>query len=67
MTSVDREHCLALVYDRRWQGSRIGAVWLGARHAVQELARVLNVPPQLAAPQALALPQVANGVPGIEP
>ena len=31
ITSLDRSHCLIMIYDRRWQTSRIGAVWLSAR------------------------------------
>jgi CheY-like chemotaxis protein len=41
-TSVDRRYSLAFIYDRRWQTNRVGAVWLTAKHSVQELARILS-------------------------
>ncbi len=41
LSSVGSDHCLALIYDRRWQTNRMGAVWLTARQAAQELARLL--------------------------
>ena len=54
LTSVDRSYCLIFIYDRRWQNNRVGAVWLTAKHGVQELARVLSNPP-LAGPPRLAV------------
>ena len=44
-TSVDHGHSLVFIYDRRWQTNRVGAVWLTARHNVQELARLLSNQP----------------------
>ncbi|MBI5564888.1 MAG: response regulator [Chloroflexi bacterium] len=41
-TSVDRSYSLVFIYDRRWQTNRVGAVWLTAKHSVQELARLLS-------------------------
>jgi CheY-like chemotaxis protein len=41
LSSVGAGHCVALIYDRRWQTSRMGAVWLTTRHSAQELARLL--------------------------
>jgi CheY-like chemotaxis protein len=41
-TSVDHCYSLVFIYDRRWQTNRVGAVWLTARHSVQELARLLS-------------------------
>ena len=46
LSSVGADHCVALIYDRRWQTSRMGAVWLTARHSAQEMARLLQQPPQ---------------------
>ena len=45
LSSVGTAHCVALIYDRRWQTSRIGAVWLTARHSAQELARLFEQSP----------------------
>ena len=42
LTSVDRAYSLVFIYDRRWQTNRVGAVWLTAKHSVQELARLLS-------------------------
>lgn len=39
--SVDAQHSLALVYDRRWQTNRIGAVWLTTKQALPEFSRLL--------------------------
>ena len=41
LSSVNTHHCLALIYDRRWQTNRMGAVWLTARQSAQEIARLL--------------------------
>lgn len=46
LSSVGANHCVALIYDRRWQTSRMGAVWLTARHSAQELARLLQQSPK---------------------
>jgi CheY-like chemotaxis protein len=46
LSSVGAAHCVALIYDRRWQTSRIGAVWLTARHSAQELVRLLQQSPK---------------------
>ncbi len=40
--SVDHCYSLVFIYDRRWQTNRVGAVWLTAKHSVQELARLLS-------------------------
>jgi CheY-like chemotaxis protein len=42
LTSVGVDHCVALIYDRRWQTNRMGTVWLTVRQSVQEMARVLQ-------------------------
>jgi CheY-like chemotaxis protein len=42
LTSVGVDHCVALIYDRRWQTNRIGTVWLTARQSAQEMARLLQ-------------------------
>ena len=42
LSSVGADHCVALIYDRRWQTSRMGTVWLTARQSAQEMARVLQ-------------------------
>jgi CheY-like chemotaxis protein len=44
LSSVGSDHCLALIYDRRWQTNRMGAVWLTTRQTGQELARLLAQP-----------------------
>jgi CheY-like chemotaxis protein len=44
LASVGTSHCLILIYDRRWQTSRMGTVWLTMRHAAQEIARLLAAP-----------------------
>jgi CheY-like chemotaxis protein len=41
LSSVGNDHCLALIYDRRWQTNRMGAVWLTTRQTAQEMARLL--------------------------
>ena len=41
LSSVNTHHCLALIYDRRWQANRMGAVWLTARQSAQEIAHLL--------------------------
>ncbi len=41
LTSVDEQHSLTLIYDRRWQTNRIGAVWLTTKQALPEIARLL--------------------------
>lgn len=41
LSSVGNDHCLALIYDRRWQTNRMGAVWLTTRQISQEMARLL--------------------------
>ena len=67
ITSLDRSHCLIMIYDRRWQTSRIGAVWLSARHAMQTLTGLLSIPPS---PPRLAqpvIPDYAQHSPMIEP
>src|SRR5512139_3147779 len=46
LSSVGVDHCVALIYDRRWQTSRMGTVWLTARQSAQEMARVLQHSPQ---------------------
>ncbi len=63
-TSVDRSYSLVFIYDRRWQTNRVGAVWLTAKHSVQELARLLSDqaapgPPRTAY-AALAVPAYAG-------
>ena len=45
LSSVGIDHCVALIYDRRWQTSRMGAVWLTARQSAQEMARLLRPSP----------------------
>ncbi len=42
LNSVGSDHCVTLIYDRRWQTSRMGTVWLTARQSAQEMARVLQ-------------------------
>jgi CheY-like chemotaxis protein len=42
LNSVGVNHCVALIYDRRWQISRMGTVWLTARQSAQEMARILQ-------------------------
>jgi DNA-binding response OmpR family regulator len=42
LNSVGTEHCVTLIYDRRWQISRMGTVWLTARQSAQEIARILQ-------------------------
>jgi CheY-like chemotaxis protein len=44
LSTVGSDHCIALIYDRRWQTNRMGAVWLTARQTAQELARLLAQP-----------------------
>ncbi len=44
LSSVSSEHCIVLIYDRRWQTNRMGAVWLTTRQTAQELARLLAQP-----------------------
>jgi len=46
LSSVGHDHCVALIYDRRWQSSRMGAVWLTARQGAQEMARLLQRSPK---------------------
>ncbi|CAG0926656.1 DNA-binding transcriptional regulator NtrC [Thermoflexales bacterium] len=41
LSSVGADHCMALIYDRRWQTNRMGTVWLTARQSAQEIARLL--------------------------
>jgi CheY-like chemotaxis protein/predicted regulator of Ras-like GTPase activity (Roadblock/LC7/MglB family) len=67
LTSVDRKYSLAFIYDRRWQTNRVGAVWLTAKHTVQELARLLSNQPQLGPPQARLVPDYALHIPSVEP
>jgi CheY-like chemotaxis protein len=50
-TSVDRCYSLVFIYDRRWQTNRVGAVWLTAKHSVQELARLLSNQPSPGPPR----------------
>ena len=42
LSSVGADHCVALIYDRRWQTNRMGTVWLTARQSAQEMARLLQ-------------------------
>ncbi len=42
LASVGANHCVALVYDRRWQTNRMGTVWLTTRQSAQEMARLLQ-------------------------
>jgi hypothetical protein len=44
LSSVGSDHCIALIYDRRWQTNRMGAVWLTTRQTAQELTRLLAQP-----------------------
>jgi CheY-like chemotaxis protein len=44
LSTVGSDHCIVLIYDRRWQTNRMGAVWLTARQTAQELARLLAQP-----------------------
>jgi CheY-like chemotaxis protein len=44
LSNVGADHCLVLIYDRRWQTNRMGAVWLTTRQTAQELARLLTSP-----------------------
>jgi DNA-binding response OmpR family regulator len=44
LSSVGADHCLVLIYDRRWQTNRMGTVWLTARQSAQEMARLLQQP-----------------------
>ena len=46
LSSVGTDHCIVLIYDRRWQTNRMGAVWLTTRQTAQELARLLAQPPR---------------------
>ncbi len=46
LNSVGADHCVALIFDRRWQTSRVGTVWLTARQSAQELARLLQHSPR---------------------
>ncbi len=41
LSSVGRDHCVTLIYDRRWQTNRMGTVWLTARQSAQEMVRLL--------------------------
>ena len=41
LTSLNGQHSLALIYDRRWQTNRIGAVWLTTKQALPEITRLL--------------------------
>jgi hypothetical protein len=43
---VGADHCVVLVFDRRWQTSRMGTVWLTARQSAQEIARLLQQSPK---------------------
>ena len=46
LSSVGIDHCVALIYDRRWQTSRMGAVWLTARQQrARNGAPVAALPP----------------------
>jgi CheY-like chemotaxis protein len=51
LSSVGSDHSIALIYDRRWQTNRMGAVWLTTRQAAQELARLLAPATRSQAPQ----------------
>ena len=42
LSSVGADHCVVLIFDRRWQTSRMGTVWLTARQSAQEMARMLQ-------------------------
>jgi DNA-binding response OmpR family regulator len=42
LSSVSLNYCVALIYDRRWQTNRMGAVWLIARQSAQDMARLLQ-------------------------
>jgi len=42
LSSVGADHCVALIYDRRWQTNRMGTVWLTARQSAQEMARLVQ-------------------------
>jgi CheY-like chemotaxis protein len=44
LSSVGADHCVALIYDRRWQTNRMGTVWLTARQNAQEMTRLLQHP-----------------------
>ena len=44
LASVDEDHSLTLIYDRRWQTNRIGAVWLTTKQALPEITRMLAQP-----------------------
>lgn len=50
-TSVNCCYSLVFIYDRRWQTNRVGAVWLTAKHSVQELARLLSNQPSPGPPR----------------
>ena len=39
--SVGQAHCLTLIYDRRWQTHRIGAIWLTTRQTINDLKGLL--------------------------
>jgi CheY-like chemotaxis protein len=67
LASVDRKYSLAFIYDRRWQTNRIGAVWLTAKHTVQELARLLSNQSQVGPPQPRVVPDYSLHTPAIEP
>lgn len=56
--NVAHAYFLALIYDRRWQANRIGAVWLSARQAAENLTRLLTGQPQS---PALGYPASAVG------
>lgn len=40
--NIGQAHCLTLIYDRRWQTDRIGAIWLTTRQAVSDLKKLLT-------------------------
>jgi DNA-binding response OmpR family regulator len=42
LSSVGGDHCVALIFDRRWQSNRMGTVWLTARQSAQDMARLLQ-------------------------
>jgi CheY-like chemotaxis protein len=42
LSNVGTDHCIVLIYDRRWQTNRMGTVWLTARQSAQDMARLLQ-------------------------
>jgi CheY-like chemotaxis protein len=66
--NVEGGYFLALIYDQRWQASRIGAVWLSARQTADNLTRLLtNQPSKKSWSSGYASLSVSSVKPPIEP